>query len=61
MGCRSSNQKKKTVLPIGSTNEEIKNTFSLRKYRRINPKYLKLTKGLFHVQEATPSKELSDY
>ena len=60
MGCGLSLQKVDPI-PVKNTVEEIKSTFSLRKYRRINPKYLKLANGLFHVQEATPSKELSDY
>ena len=60
MGCGLSKSIQNSK-PIIETEMSNKNTFSLRKWRRVNPKHLKLAKGLFHVQESTPSKELSDF
>ena len=58
MGCGVTRQKPK--ISSKDTTETFNNNLSLRKYKNINPKYFKLPKDLYYIQETTPSKEFSD-
>ena len=59
MGCGLSSIKEKTIKSTEEDDLKPTHTFSLRKYKRLNPKYLKLAEGLFQVKEASESRESS--
>ena len=59
MGCGISSTKVRSQNLIEMPNQKATHEFSLRKYKRVNPKYFKLTEGLFQVYEVTPSREMS--
>ena len=59
MGCGLSSIKAKADYSIETAQIKPKRIFNLRKYKRANPKYLKLVEDLFEVEEVSPSSEVS--
>ena len=50
---------KNKVTNSNITLQQVQARFSLSRWRGLNPKYLKLSRGLFKIQEESLSKELS--